>query len=73
MPCDLCELDEALYECWFCVKDPFTGRRIINQRHCVCKKCAKLSIAYERNGEKAFELAEEELELKRENKWCYQI
>jgi hypothetical protein len=48
-----------MYECWFRVKCPFTGKSIKIELHQVCKGCAKLSIPYQKLGEKMFEIEEE--------------
>lgn len=64
--CDLCHKQEAMYEAWFAVRCPLTGQKMVNQRHQVCSYCVKFSIAYEKYGEKAFEMA-------KEAEWSYQI
>lgn len=65
MKCDLCD-SIAKYEAWFAVKCPLTGQRMINQLYMVCQVCARQSIAFEKQGEKAFEMVSQD-------EWYHQI
>ncbi len=68
MKCEICFLDfDELYDCWFRVRDNFLGKPTgVIQRYNACRFCAKHSIAYEKYGEKVFEMAAEQ-------EWSYQI